>query len=241
MVTLDGFDTHENQNNKHPMLMNNLSKAVSEFYEDLAADSRDQDVLSMSYSEFGRRINENQGGTDHGTAAPVMLFGPALGENGILGEDPDLSDKDTNGNLKHSVDFRQIYASILENWMCLEANSVNAIMGDNFERLDLGIQCDGPVNNHEVLFNQQSITHLARPNGAGAMVIEYHLTRPAQINVAIFSVMGQKVASLVNAYQQAAKHEALYTNGFGTLRTMPLIYRIEVDGKVYSGKFIMSR
>lgn len=241
MVTLDGFDTHENQNNKHPILMNNLSKAVSEFYEDLAVDSRDQDVLSMSYSEFGRRINENQGGTDHGTAAPVMLFGPALGENGILGKDPDLSDKDTNGNLKHSVDFRQIYASILENWMCLEANSVNAIMGDNFERLDLGIQCDGPVNNHEVPFNQQSITHLARPNGAGAMVIEYHLTRPAQINVAIFSVMGQKVASLVNAYQQAAKHEALYTNSFGTLRTMPLIYRIEVDGKVYSGKFIMSR
>jgi len=239
MVTLDGFDTHENQNNNHPILMNNLSSAVSEFYADLAAGDKDNDVLAMSFSEFGRRINENSGGTDHGTAAPVMLFGPALNGNGILGEDPDMSDTDNNGNLKHDVDFRQIYASLLESWMCLDPSGVDAILGESFERLDLGFDCIGVSTNDVPL--TQGIKHLARPNGAGGMVIEYHLDRPGNINVSIFSVMGQKVSTLVNGYQVAGQHEALYVNSYGAMSTMPLVYRIEAGGKVYSGKFIMTR
>ncbi len=236
MVTLDGFDTHENQNNSHPVLMNNLARAVSEFYSDLAAGDKENDVLAMSYSEFGRRINENTGGTDHGTAAPVMLFGPALNENGFLGDDPDLSDTDNNGNLKHSIDFRQIYASILESWLCVDPSTVDAILGESYQRLDLGFDCIG-VSTHDIPL-VQGVKHLARPNGSGGTIIEYHLDRPGNIQVSVFSIMGQRLATLVNEYQQTGKHEALYQSHYHGISTMPLVYRIEVGGKLYSGKFI---
>jgi len=134
MFTLDGFDTYENQNDKHPQLMRNLTDAVKEFYQDLESDQIHDKVLSMTMSEFGRRINENDGGTDHGTAAPIMMFGPALNGNGVLGDNPDLRDVDMNGNLKHTTDFRSIYATVLEYWLCLDPIQVDSILGGSFNR-----------------------------------------------------------------------------------------------------------
>ncbi len=240
MVTLSGFDTHENQTNNHASLMNALSSGVSEFYTDLAASQQDQRVLSMTLSEFGRRINENDGGTDHGTAAPVMMFGPALEGNGILGDDPDMNDVDANGNLKHSVDFRSIYASILESWLCLDAAGVDEILGDTYDRMeDLGFDCTGVSSGLSHLPMKQAVQHGVRQDGQGGIVIDYELDRPGTVNLTIFTLMGQKLATLENGYKMNGKHQAYFSNRYQTLSKMPLVYRLVVNDKKYSGKFIL--
>ncbi len=240
MVTLDGFDTHENQNNSHPNLMNTLSNAVTEFYADLTEGNKAQEVLSMTFSEFGRRINENSGGTDHGTAAPVMMFGPALQGNAILGKDPDLDDIDNNGNLKHDIDFRSIYATILESWLCLDPVGVDMILGDSYERISgIGFDCMS-VSTQEVTPLEHGIKHLAKSDGMGGIIIEYTLDRPGPVEISIFSVMGQKVTTLVSEYQLKGKHQAHYNTRFHGTSTAPLIYRIVNGGKQYSGKFVVA-
>ena len=236
MVTLDGFDTHENQNNSHPVLMNNLSNAISEFYADLATTEKDKCVLSMTFSEFGRRIEQNASGTDHGTAAPVMLFGAGVNGNGFLGDDPDLINTDNNGNLHHSIDFRQIYATVLEQWLCVDPVDVDSILGDSFERLDMGLECMS-VSTADIPIKQR-VTHWASDNGMGGTDIHYELDRPGNVNLSIYTMMGQKVQTLVNGYQFAGKQRETFSNRTYGFSTLPLIYRIEANGKVYSGKFV---
>lgn len=237
MVTLEGFDTHENQNQDHPKLMNALATAISEFYSDLAKSNKDKDVLSMTFSEFGRRISENNGGTDHGTAAPVLLFGPALNGNAVMGNNPDLVDVDANGNLKHGTDFRSIYATLLEQWLCLDPMSVDNVLGDYYDRIDgLGFDCMNVGVSNVAILNK--ILHKARPDGQGGYVIEYELSKPGPITVEVFNIMGQKVATLVNEYQSAGKHSAMYNNYNSGLTMSMYVYKIASGNAAVSGKFI---
>lgn len=238
MVTLDGFDTHEGQNNRHPQLMQALSSAVGEFYSDLSSSGFENDVLSMTFSEFGRRIRENDGGTDHGTAAPVMMFGPALNGNGVLGDDPDLNDVDMNGNLKHTVDFRSIYATILESWLCLDPVGVDEVLGDDYERLpDLGINCEN-VSTQDIAL-VQAIRHKAIPDGMGGVWIQYELDRPGNLELSVYTFMGQKISTLASRYHRAGEHKVKFENRQFGLSAAPLIYRIVVNGQQYTGKFII--
>ncbi len=111
---LGGFDTHANQLGKHPQLLKELSESVKAFYDDLKSSGLINRTTIMVFSEFGRRAAENGAGTDHGTAAPVFVLGGGL-KSQIVGNNPDLNNLDTNGDLKHQIDFRSIYASILQN------------------------------------------------------------------------------------------------------------------------------
>lgn len=136
MVTLDGFDTHAFQGWKHENLLKELSEGIHSFYRDLSAAKLQDQVLTMTFSEFGRRIEENGSrGTDHGTAAPVMMFGGGLGESKIFGSVPNLHDLDHDGNLVHSIDFRQVYSSVLEGWMGVHANQSQKIIKGDFKRI----------------------------------------------------------------------------------------------------------
>ena len=115
-VSLGSFDTHAQERSVHDRLMQQLSDGVSAFWADLSAQKNDDRVLMMTFSEFGRRLEQNaSAGTDHGAAAPMMFFGKCL-QQGIVGKHPSLKDLD-EGDLKHSVDFRNVYASVLEKWM----------------------------------------------------------------------------------------------------------------------------
>ena len=112
-VTLGGFDTHYTELNRHDDLMGYLDSAVSAFYQDLAAHGVADKVLIATWSEFGRRPRENaSGGTDHGSAAPVILIGDPV-RGGLYGQTPNLTDLDATGNLKYTVDFRSVYQEIL--------------------------------------------------------------------------------------------------------------------------------
>jgi uncharacterized protein (DUF1501 family) len=128
-VALGGFDTHANQQATHDTLLLTLANGLSAFYNDLAAHGKADKVVVMTWSEFGRRIHENGSlGTDHGTAAPLFVLGNPVNK-GIYGEPPSLSNLDENGNLKYTVDFRSIYATVLDRWM---GASSRDILGGSF-------------------------------------------------------------------------------------------------------------
>jgi uncharacterized protein (DUF1501 family) len=125
-VQLGGFDTHAGQGaaqGRHGQLLSQLSGAIKAFYGDLKASESDGRVLTMSFSEFGRRVGQNASqGTDHGTAAPMMLFGPMV-KPGVVGEHPSLSDLD-EGDLRYRIDFRSVYAGILGGWLKADARKI---------------------------------------------------------------------------------------------------------------------
>ncbi len=143
MVSLGSFDTHANQRYQHQSLLQDLSSSIKAFYDDLGSGGWDQKVLSMTISEFGRRPYENgSAGTDHGAASPMMLFGPALNGSGFVGDHPDLLTWDDYDNLIPSSDLRDVYASVLANWFCLDQEVIDSILlNHNYQTLDLGLEC----------------------------------------------------------------------------------------------------
>lgn len=115
-VSQGGYDTHRDQLGSHEKLMAQLSEALSAFFKDLKQQGNFQRVTLMTFSEFGRRVAENGSeGTDHGAAGPLFVAGGAV-KGGLYGAYPSLTDL-ANGDLKYSVDFRSIYATLLERWL----------------------------------------------------------------------------------------------------------------------------
>ena len=113
-----GFDTHVNQQGKHERTLATVCDALAAFMHEMKANGREKDVLVMVFSEFGRRVKQNaNNGTDHGTAGNIWLLGGALRTQGFYNALPSLVDLDPNGDLKYSVDFRAVYATLLADWL----------------------------------------------------------------------------------------------------------------------------
>ncbi len=132
-VSQGGYDTHTNQVGTHTRLLAELAGALQAFVADLKAQGNFERVLVMTFSEFGRRVSENaSGGTDHGAAAPLFVIGNRI-KAGLLGRYPSLAPKDLlNGDIQYTVDFRCVYAAVLENW--LKTSSV-PVLGRSFTPL----------------------------------------------------------------------------------------------------------
>lgn len=134
-VTLDGFDTHANQPAAHEALLRQWSEAVAAFTARMKEAGQQDRVLVMTFSEFGRRVAENASlGTDHGAAAPMFFAGPEL-PNLLVGDHPSLSDLD-DGDLKFVIDFRAVYAAVIEDW--LGTSSIKSLAGD-YSQTALGL------------------------------------------------------------------------------------------------------
>ncbi len=129
-VEQDGYDTHAAQLATHDRLLTVLGGAVRAFLEDLRRAGLAERVAVLCFSEFGRRVAENGSyGTDHGTAGPVFLAGGSV-KAGLVGKTPNLSDL-SDGDLKMGIDFRQVYAAVLQDWLGVSAK---AILGGDYER-----------------------------------------------------------------------------------------------------------
>lgn len=127
VVSLDGFDTHSGQLPGHAALMAELSGAIRAFELDLVEHKLSDRVLLATYSEFGRRVAENGSlGTDHGAASMLFAVTPS-GKSGIHGKHPSLTDL-TDGDLKFNIDFRSVYATMLDKW--LEIPSAGILGGE---------------------------------------------------------------------------------------------------------------
>jgi uncharacterized protein (DUF1501 family) len=132
-VSIDGFDTHASQAIAHANLLGQVSGAMTAFYKDMSARGHKDRILMMTFSEFGRRAKENGSrGTDHGSAAPMILVGGKV-KAGVVGAHPDLT-KLEMGNLKHHTDFRQVYAAILDKWLGVSSKKV---LGQEFKAVEI--------------------------------------------------------------------------------------------------------
>jgi uncharacterized protein (DUF1501 family) len=133
-TSLTGFDTHVNQQNQHERLLKLYSEAVEAFVKDLQSGGRWNDTVVMTFSEFGRRVAQNASrGTDHGTANNLFLMGGNLKKTGFWNEAPNLTDLD-EGDLKFEIDFRNIYATLLQKHLRTDAKT---ILGDSFKVLEV--------------------------------------------------------------------------------------------------------
>jgi uncharacterized protein (DUF1501 family) len=131
-ITLGGFDTHFDEAKDHPRLMQELDGGLTAFYQDLAAQGKANDVLVLTWSEFGRRVQENaNGGTDHGAASVVFAVGNGV-QRGLYGDAPSLARLVDNGNLGFTTDFRSVYATVIERWLGVPSD---ALLGKKWDQL----------------------------------------------------------------------------------------------------------
>jgi uncharacterized protein (DUF1501 family) len=136
---IDGWDTHSNEAVDHPNLLRTLGGSIQAFWNDLksitTADGNAQDnVLIVGWSEFGRRVPENKGGTDHGTAGLSFAVGSGV-TGGVYSAYPDLTKLDQNKNMVFTVDFRSLYATVLERWLGEPAAATDALLDATYPRL----------------------------------------------------------------------------------------------------------
>jgi len=132
-TSLNGFDTHDNQLTLHKGKLSELNDALFSFYTDMKNAKLLQNVTIVVFSEFGRRVHDNGNGTDHGTAAPMFVIGGS-NKGSVMGSNPNLSDLQ-QGDLKHQIDFRSVYATLLKDKLNFNPSSIgikNPVLNDLF-------------------------------------------------------------------------------------------------------------
>jgi uncharacterized protein (DUF1501 family) len=134
-VSQGGYDTHVNQAQTHERLLRELSGGLKAFVSDLKAQGNFERVMVMTFSEFGRRVQENaSGGTDHGAGSLLFTIGKKINA-GLIGNYPSLNPKELiRGDLKHSIDFRSVYAAVLDQWLRTDSS---AVLGQKFGKIKL--------------------------------------------------------------------------------------------------------
>ncbi len=202
VVSIKGFDTHANQSTAHANLLRQVADAIWAFQQDLDNLSLSDRVIGMCFSEFGRRVYENaSSGTDHGTAAPIFLFGKPI-RGGIYGPHPSLSDLD-RGDLKFVFDFRQLYATILDHWLAMDSAEV---LGTAYSTLPI-IGSNPTSVQERALIPERAYLAQNYPNPFNpATTIEYGLPSPAEVEISVYSILGRRIKTLYKGHQSAGVH-----------------------------------
>lgn len=198
VVTLGGFDTHASQvsasdmaGGRHGDLMALLSKALEAFQDELKAQGLEDRVMGLTVSEFGRRIQSNASlGTDHGSSAPVFLFGKPV-RGGVFGTSPVLPDAPTvKDNVPMQFDFRQLYSTVLQGHFGLGADKVKSILLKDFAPLDL--LAAGIKNASRPALKLPPQGHVTVTGGVA--VIRFTLPRPGRVKVSLVDMRGAMIA-----------------------------------------------
>ncbi len=235
MVEIGGFDTHSNEINDLPILLDRFSTAVKAFYDDLGTEF-ENDVMTLTFTEFHRRIDENGSlGTDHGEAGPIMLFGGGLQGNGFIGQAPDLKSTEEGGDvrsgayLEHHTDFRSIYATLLQDWLCIDPVIVDAVLMDNFSRVENMVDACSPgagSNNQAVLLGHEPVK-----GENGAIHIKYAMLSAGTVRLHILDTAGQEIVSLQNGFQERGSYKALFRPSDHGLPSGEYVYQLDTGGK----------
>jgi uncharacterized protein (DUF1501 family) len=208
MVTLGGFDTHASQvdttdttTGTHANLLKHLSDCVKAFMDDCNGLGIADRVVGMTFSEFGRRIKSNgSGGTDHGAAAPLFVFGNKVDGGKIIGTNPTIAaNVSVNDNLPMQYDFRSVYASLLKDWLCVNGTDLNTIMLKNFQQLSLVNAPCMPSGLHTA--NQHAGINIISnyPNPFVSSTTITFTTEGGHTMVQVFDMMGREIRTLVNS------------------------------------------
>ena len=237
LVSKGGFDTHNNQGSTeggHADLLRDVADSVQAFYADLASDGLNDRALTMTFSEFGRTLDENSSqGTDHGSSAPVMVFGPVNG--GIYGEHADLIDLDRSGDPVYGMDYRNIYANILDNWFELESAGMSAVLDGEYEDLGfLNVATNASPNSKPFAFKLNQ--NYPNPFNPSTMI---QFTLPASVNVRlqVFDVQGRLVQTLIDGNVPAGEQSIRFDGS--SLSNGTYLYRLETPYGAASRKMTL--
>lgn len=238
VVELDGFDTHSTQTEDHEYLLKLFSETVSTFMREFENTPHEENILAVTFSEFGRRIEENEGpGTDHGAASVMLAIGKGLEESGTIGDYPSLTDTDDNGNMKFNVDFRHIYATLFTEWLCLEDEPADDIVFKDFGApLPFGFNCQETSAVNKTYKNP--FAHNAS-YGLGDVYINYTLPKDTMVMVELINMAGQPVMLDRPMNKKAGTHSIAVKQQQRKLMPGPYVYRIRVTGAEYTGKLVL--
>jgi uncharacterized protein (DUF1501 family) len=250
IVSLGGFDTHSNQTaadtttGAHATLLGKLSVAITAFQDDLAKHSLDDRVLGMTFSEFGRRIKSNSStGTDHGTAAPLFLFGKQVNP-GVMGTSPVLPAVPTvNDNVPLQFDFRSIYQSILKDWFGASAAEIAAAVtgtivnpiGSPVVAASAVASSDSPAALPERFALDQNFPNPFNPT----TTIQYSLKNSEHIVLKVYDLLGHEVAVLADGPQSAGVHQVTWNAERAPSGTY--LCRLQAGGTTLSRKMLLLR
>ena len=213
IVQLGGFDNHDNQvvegetkTGKHAELLKELSDAIAAFQDDIELLGIDNKVIGMTYSEFGRRIRSNGGlGTDHGNAAPLFLFG-SCANNTILGDAPEI---DTQVDIKEGVqmqyDFRNIYSTILTNWLGATKQESTSVLFDEFDALPIfKNDCSAVLSNEGFLLDKLYVKVYPNPT-INSIYIRFYGNNET-VKITIYNSIGAVVKQITNKKYGSIQH-----------------------------------
>src|SRR5688572_1677735 len=204
VTSLNGFDTHGSQVNggdttigAHAVLLQRVSEAIKAFMDDLKFLGVQKRVYGMTFSEFGRRIKSNSSlGTDHGAAAPVILFGEYVAGGVILGNNPTIPANTTvYDNIPMQYDFRSVYASVLSGWFCVDSTTLQTVMLKNFQTLPIvkANSCNSTIPD---LSDKLLIRNYPNPF-TGSTTITFK-TEGGHTSIMIIDTLGRMISTLVD-------------------------------------------
>ena len=224
MVSIDGFDTHSNQVDSadktignHADLLKQLGNAIKAFQNDLQYLGIEDRVTGMTFSEFGRRIkSNNSNGSDHGSAAPLFVFGSKV-QSGVLGDSPDIPDNITeDDNVPMQIDFRSVYSSLLQDWMCVPPQDLNGLLLRNYQALPLMQQnackqCD--TNGNRPLAKEYGISLVSNyPNPFTASTKVTYTSKGMHTLIQVMDTSGKVIKTLVDKVMPAGTYSIGFEN-----------------------------
>ncbi len=211
LCRIGGFDTHANQvestdttMGSHAALMYHISSAMKAFYDDLQNQGLADRVMAMTYSEFGRRAASNASyGTDHGNAAPMLVFGTCLNP-GVYGENPDLANL-SSGNIPMQHDYRQVFNSAVKDWFQASDAAIDDVYFQDYieNRVDY-VACK-TLSTAELFKENLWMNCFPNPSSSKTTV-EYYLHQGGHVEIEVLDLTGRSVATLVNGNSNQGKH-----------------------------------
>ncbi|MEZ5059704.1 MAG: DUF1501 domain-containing protein [Saprospiraceae bacterium] len=213
VCSIGGFDTHSAQvvsgdtsTGIHANLLEQLSSAITAFQQDLQAHGLEERVVGMTFSEFGRQIASNfSDGTDHGTAAPMFVFGSCISES-IHGSNPEIPEMPENQEgVAMQNDFRNIYGSILQDWFQVPEEEIRSLIFADYVHMDIVKDCNKPLsttNAENLNFEVQ-----AYPNPFVSEVVLKFTTKKERVQLALYGTLGEKIETIFDRTLSEGSHE----------------------------------
>lgn len=241
VVSLGGFDTHANQvligepeNGAHATLLNTLSEAIAAFNEDCKALGIHERVMGMTFSEFGRQIKANNSfGTDHGTAAPLIVFGSCVNQ-GVYGRNPEITaDIAPQEGVPMQYDFRSVYASLLVDWLGAKPSDIRTLLFKDFQRLPFVKDCSIPSATDETeVIIEAGLT----PNPCTDYTTLNFVNIGKNVHISILNALGAQLDVPVNKTLIQGSHDV--NVNVSNYLSGSYFLRLVIDDKVRILKFI---
>lgn len=218
VVSLGGFDTHADQvviNNplagEHATLLQHLSEAITAFQDDLKKLDLEQRVVGMTFSEFGRRIASNGSfGTDHGSAAPLVVFGSCV-NNIIIGDNPEIPEEvGVKDGVQMQIDFRSVYGSLLMDWFGATSSAVKSLLYEDFQYIPLIEGCNQTTSIEELFKEKESLYIQNYPNPFHHQTTLSFDSKGEWIRISIFNSAGSELNVLSNQHFVKGRHTLNY-------------------------------